>query len=227
MNTLSKLFGIGLLAASSLALAAEPAIPGAKDPAADAVTSKGMVKGPKAGVKPTKSNASQRWSKNQEDLSILKQELEIRQLQKKISDAEGVTAGALASAPLPEGEVLKGGISSSEIFVDRVFGIEDALQARVFFNSHIMTVSVNDEVADGIVVTGINSRGISLRAGKGKIAFIPLTTTSMAAEKAFPSGTVMGVAATAPVSGGMELPQGAFPAGVLGLDNPPSITTGP
>lgn len=228
MNTLSKLMGVGLLAVSSLAVA-ESGIPDMKDPAPGAA--KPMAKAPKDAPKPANSSSSQRWSKNQEDLSILKQELEILELQKKISAAEQFVSGSGPAAPAAPGEMLKGGISSSEIFVDRVFGVEDDLQARVFFDSHIMTVRLNDEVADGIVVSGINSRGISLRSGK-KTTFIPLTTTSAAAERAFPAGVVMGVNAAAPEGaatsmGGMQLPPGAFPAGALGMPSPPPISTGP
>lgn len=213
MNTLNKwlLMGVvGALAASSLAVAADASKAAAPE-------------------KKSAPAGSQRWSKNQADILLLKQDLEIRTLEQKIHDAEnGVTSAAPGTdKSTPGGEVLVNGISTKDIFVDRVFGLESALQARVFFDSHIMTVSVNDEITDGIVVSGISARGISLRAGKNeKTVFIPLTTTAMAAEKAFPAGAVVGIT-TAPGGMGTALPPGAFPAGVLGMDGPPPITTGP
>lgn len=232
MNMLSKsgIGGVCLLMVSSLAFAADAAMPNLKVPPAEASAKPQGAPG-KEGPKAAGSSASDRWSKNQEDLSILKQELEIRELQKKISAAEQFGMSAPVILPSDQGDMSRGGVSSNEIYVDRVFGVDGVLQARVFFDSHIMTVGVNDEIAEGVVVMKISSRGITVRSGRGRPVEIPLTTTSTAAARAFPSGVVMGVTggdAAGPLPSGLrQLPPGAFPASVLGLQAPPPISTGP
>lgn len=232
MNMLSKsgIGGVCLLMVSSLAFAADAAMPNLKVPPAEA-SAKPQGSPAKDAPKAAGGSASDRWSKNQEDLSILKQELEIRELQKKISAAEQFGMPAPVILPSQMSDMPKAGVASDAIYVDRVFGVDGVLQARVFFDSHIMTVGVNDEIADGIVVTNITSKGITVRSGRGRPVDIPLTTTSTAAARAFPSGVVMGVTGgdtAAPLPAGMrQLPPGAFPASVLGLQAPPPISTGP
>ncbi|MHD0644553.1 hypothetical protein ACYPKM_02800 [Pseudomonas aeruginosa] len=68
------------------------------------------------------------------------------------------------------------------LYVTRIYGIGDSKSATVYLDNSVMTASVGDSVADGVVLTKIGENGVTF-SKDGKSRFVSLSTESQAYER--------------------------------------------